>query len=241
VRPFFDPNPARDDLILTELSFFECSLKLSESSGVASHRVEEDSMKRRLTNPLLLVLLGVPLGAQTRPTEIPVFAITPGNSTIKFYVKSSVSIKGVFDKWDATLTFASTDAATGVLDIKVQADSVNSGSGMTNKTMTGEKFFNAKVNPLITFKSTKIVQQGPNVFDVAGIFTIRGVSKPETMRLTVSGVGTGSGTIQGQMAFDRKEYGMNSGIPFIKIADRVEVDVDLQVKRVSGPALDLKK
>ena len=33
------------------------------------------------------------------------------------------------------------------------------------------------------------------------------------------------------MAFDRKDYGMNSGIPFIKIADRVEVKVDL---RVSG-------
>ena len=43
------------------------------------------------------------------------------------------------------------------------------------------------------------------------------------------------------MAFDRKEYGMNSGIPFIKIADRVEVDVDLKGKRVSGPQLDLKQ
>jgi hypothetical protein len=28
---------------------------------------------------------------------------------------------------------------------------------------------------------------------------------------------------------------MNSGIPFIKIADRVEVSVDLKGKRVSGP------
>ena len=37
------------------------------------------------------------------------------------------------------------------------------------------------------------------------------------------------------MAFDRKDYGMNSGIPFIRIADRVEVTVDLKVKRVSGP------
>jgi hypothetical protein len=39
------------------------------------------------------------------------------------------------------------------------------------------------------------------------------------------------------MAFDRKQYGMNSGIPFIKIADRVEVDIDLKVKRVSGPPI----
>jgi len=43
------------------------------------------------------------------------------------------------------------------------------------------------------------------------------------------------GSVQGTMAFDRKEFGMNSGIPFIKIADRVEVSVDLKGKRVSGP------
>jgi hypothetical protein len=42
------------------------------------------------------------------------------------------------------------------------------------------------------------------------------------------------------MAFDRKDYGMNSGIPFIKIADRVEVTVALKAKRVSGPPVDLK-
>jgi hypothetical protein len=42
------------------------------------------------------------------------------------------------------------------------------------------------------------------------------------------------------MAFDRKQYGMNSGIPFIKIADRVEVTLDLKGKRVSGPPVNLK-
>ena len=57
---------------------------------------------------------------------------------------------------------------------------------------------------------------------------------------TVSGVGTGSGRIKGTMAFDRKDYGMNSGIPFIRIADRVEVTVDLKVNRLSGPQLHLK-
>ena len=37
------------------------------------------------------------------------------------------------------------------------------------------------------------------------------------------------------MAFDRKQYGMNSGIPFIKIANRVEVTVKLTATRISGP------
>jgi len=42
------------------------------------------------------------------------------------------------------------------------------------------------------------------------------------------------------MAFNRKDYGVNGDIPFVRIADRVEVSVDLKVKRVSGPALTLK-
>jgi polyisoprenoid-binding protein YceI len=173
--------------------------------------------------------------------QVPVFATTPAESTIKFYVKASVALVGNFDKWDASLTFTSTDVATGVLDIKIQAATVNTGSGMKDGKLRSEDFFNVKQDPLITFRSTGIVQTGPDTFDVPGTFTIRGVSKPETLKLTVTGKGTGSGEIKGTMAFDRKDYGMTSGIPFIKIADRVEVNIDLKVKRVSGPALVFKQ
>jgi polyisoprenoid-binding protein YceI len=67
------------------------------------------------------------------------------------------------------------------------------------------------------------------------------VTKPEKLTLTITGKGTGSGSIAGTMAFDRKQYGMNSGIPFIKIADRVEVTVDLKGKRVNGPPVVFKQ
>jgi polyisoprenoid-binding protein YceI len=187
-------------------------------------------------------LLAAALLPSLAQAQAPVFVISPPpQSTVKFSVKASVAIEGTFDKWDATLTFASPDVTTGVLDIKIQAASVNTGSGMKNDKLKGKDFFDAEHDPLITYKSTKIVQTGPNTFDVPGTFTIRGVSKPETLTLTVSGVGTGSGAIKGTMAFDRKEFGMNSGIPFIKIADRVEVDIDLAGKRVSGPPLALKQ
>ena len=67
------------------------------------------------------------------------------------------------------------------------------------------------------------------------------MTKPEKLTLTITGKGTGSGSITGTMAFDRKQYGMNSGIPFIKIADRVEVTVDLKGKRVNGPPVVFKQ
>jgi polyisoprenoid-binding protein YceI len=175
--------------------------------------------------------------------QVPVFKVTPEESDVKFFVKASVAIDGKFKKWDATFTFASPAAESGVLDIKIYADSVDTGSGMKDNKLKSKDFFNAKDDPYITFHSTKVVQTSPTTFDVQGKFTIRGVSKDETLTLTLDPKekGTGNGHIKGTMAFDRKEFGMNSGIPFIKIADRVEVDVALQVHRVSGPPVVFKE
>ena len=188
---------------------------------------------------MLCLLAGAVFPSVSR-AQAPVFEVTPVESSINFDVESSVAIKGAFSKWDATLTFASPELSTGVLEIKIQADSVDTGSGMKNGKLKSKDFFDVKQNPLITFKSTKIVQTGPDTFEVDGDFMIRGVTKQEKLTLSITGKGTGSGTIKGVMAFDRKQYGMNSGIPFIKIADRVEVSVDLKAKRVSGPAVHLK-
>lgn len=173
--------------------------------------------------------------------QAPVFKIVPETSSVRFNVKASVAIEGNFDKWDATLTFASPDVTSGVLDVEIQAASVNTGSGMKDGKLKGKDFFNAEHDPLITFKSTKVVELTPTTFEVDGNFTIRGVTKPEKLTLTVSGEGTGSGTIEGTMAFDRKDYGMNSGIPFIKIADRVAVTLSLKAIRVSGPPVKIKQ
>ena len=179
--------------------------------------------------------------AQT-PADVPAIKISKDESSMKFSVQASVALEGKFDQWDATLTFPSTDVTTGALDIKIQAASVNTGSGMKDGKLKSKDFFDVEQDPMITFHSDKIVQTGPMTFDIPGTFTIRGVSKPETLTFTGSGTkGSGSGEIKGTMAFDRKDYGMNKGIPFIKIADRVEVSVDLKAKRVSGPPLVFKQ
>jgi polyisoprenoid-binding protein YceI len=196
----------------------------------------------KLSLPVILLSIMFSCVSRAQTSEgVPVFKVTPAESSIKFDVEASVAIVGKFNKWDASLTFKSPDVSTGVLDIKIQADSVDTGSGMKNDKLKGKDFFDVKQNPYITFHSTKIVQTGPDTFDVDGDFTIRGVSKAEKLALKVEGAGTGSGTIAGTMAFDRKQYGMNSGIPFIKIADRVEVTVKVKATRVSGPPVALKK
>jgi polyisoprenoid-binding protein YceI len=190
---------------------------------------------------ILCLLLFTLFPAAAKAQAAPVFQVTPETSTIKFSVKASVALEGNFNKWDATLKFTSPELSTGVLSIKIQADSVDTGSGMKDGKLKSKDFFDVEKDPYITFVSKSITQTGPDTFDVKGDFTIRGITKSEDLTLTISGAGTGSGEIKGIMAFDRKDYGMNSGIPFIKIADRVEVNVALKVKRVSGPPVNLKK
>jgi len=192
-----------------------------------------------LRSAILCLLVSAAFTSPSR-AQVPVFEITPVHSSIKFDVKASVDIAGKFDKWDASLTFASPDETTGVLEITIQAASVDTGSGMKNSKLKSKDFFDVEQNPLITFKSSKFVQTGPDTFEVDGDFKIRGVSNPEKLTLTVSGKGTGSGAIRGRMVFNRKNYGMNKGIPFIKIADHVDVSFHLNWKHVSGPPLAVK-
>ena len=173
--------------------------------------------------------------ARASYAQVPTYEVTPTESSIKFGVESSVSIEGIFEKWDANIKFSSSDVRSAVLDIEIEAESVNTGSHMKDNKLKGKDFFNAKESPLITFKSTKIIQTGPNTFDIEGNFTIRGVTKTEKLTLTSDSKGTPTGTLDGTMAFDRKDYGMTSGIPLIKIANRVEVNVRLKWRRIGGP------
>jgi len=216
-------------------------LVLADMSTATENWSRRGNERARLTTRIRYVLAStvclMAFLASPRPSyaQVPTYEFTPVESSIKFGVDSSVSIKGIFEKWNASIKFSSRDVRDAVLEIEIEADSVNTGSHMKDNKLKGKDFFNVKESPLITFKSTKIVQTGPNTFDIEGNFTIRGVTKTEKLTLTSDSKGTPTGSLDGTMAFDRKDYGMTSGIPFIKVANRVEVNVRLKWRRVSGP------
>ena len=56
----------------------------------------------------------------------------------------------------------------------------------------------------------------------------------------VSGKETGVAQVTGTLYFNRRNYGMDSDIPFIKIADRIEVNVALRAKRIGRASTGLQ-
>jgi hypothetical protein len=63
--------------------------------------------------------VATPAGVQA-PAAVPVFQVTPGDSTITFHVNASVTIEGTFDQWQAFLTFTSPAVESAVLDVQLQ-------------------------------------------------------------------------------------------------------------------------
>ena len=165
--------------------------------------------------------------------QVPVFKVTPVQSSIRFNVKSSKPLSGNFEKWNATLTFASRDPTSAVMDIEIQAASVHSMDSKNDGTLKSADLLNVAQNPVISFKTNKIVQTSKTTYDVIGTFTMRGVSKPATLNLVIADQGGGSGYVQGIVSFNRKDFGMTSN----KSDDSGEVDLNLKVEQVSGPEL----
>ena len=185
---------------------------------------------------ICLVLLSAIMCAPSR-AQVPVFQVTPIQSSIRFNTTSSRPLTGNFDKWNATLTFASRDPTSAVLQIEIQTASVHARDSKNDDELKSKDLLNVAQDPVISFKSNKVAQTGKTTYDLVGTFTMRGVSKSATLKLVVADQGGGSGYVQGIVPFDLKDYGMTSKKP----DERGEVDLNLKAEQVSGPALIRKR
>jgi len=203
--------------------------------SVDKKAADRETLRMRLP---IICLAASALLALPSLAQVPVFQVTPVQSSIRFNVKSSKPMTANFDKWNATMTFASRDPTSAALSIEIQAASVHADSGKKDDQLKSADFLNVQQDPVISFKSDKVVQTGKSTYDLVGTFKMRGVSKPATLNMTIADQGGGSGYVQGIVPFDRKDYGMISS----KRSDNSgEVDLNLKVEQVSGPELLHKK
>jgi polyisoprenoid-binding protein YceI len=189
-------------------------------------------MSGRLTLILFLILSGVALSAQTPAKTGRDFTINIPESKVEFFVGSSAGdVNGVFKTWTGKLR----QAAPGVpesatLSLEVTAASMSTGSGLKDKMVKGKDFFYVQDFPTVSFNSTKVIpSDDPNKFQVEGNFTLRGVTKPVVLQVTLDRDGKGGGQVYADLSFDRRDFGMTKSVPFVRVSDSVRVRVDLYV------------
>ena len=88
-----------------------------------------------------------------------------------------------FSKTSGTVVYDKA-AKTGSVDITIDMKSVDTGSNLFNGHIQGADFLDTTAFPTASFKSTKVVFEGDKPASIEGNLTIKGVTKPVTLKVT---------------------------------------------------------
>ena len=116
---------------------------------------------------------------------------------------------------------------------------MHSANGKNDDKLKSTDLLSVEQNPVISFKTNKVVQTGKTTYDLIGTFNDpRRFEGGDHLNLVIADQGSGSGYAQGTLSFDRKDFGMTSQS---RGDNTVEVDLGLKVEQVSGPPLVRKQ
>ncbi|HYA98354.1 MAG TPA: YceI family protein [Methylomirabilota bacterium] len=189
---------------------------------------------------VLAAVAVVPAAAQSDTWQI-----DPNHSAAQFAVRHGgiSTVRGAFSKVAGTVQYDPASPAKTVIDVTIDASSVDTRVDARDKDLRSPNFFDVDKFATITFKSKSVEAAGPGKMKVTGDLTIHGVSKE--IVLDVDGP---SGPVKdprgnshmGAFAttkLNRKDFGVNGAAA--AVGDEVQITIDVElVKR--PPAADAK-
>lgn len=154
---------------------------------------------------------------------------------------------GRFSTFDAKLQLDPANPATASLEVTVDPKSLaveNPPAGFLD-TLRGPEWLDGGQFPAITFKSTKVTPTGADTADVAGDFTLHGVTKPLVLKVKFNGGYKGHPmdpnarigfSATGQLK--RSDFGIAYGVPGpgskMGVSDEVDIAIETEF---TGPPL----
>jgi len=113
------------------------------------------------------------------------YGVEPNHTYANFsYVHMGLSTQiSKFAKTSGTVVYDKA-AKTGSVDVTIDMKSVDTGSTLFNGHIQGADFLDTEKYPTATFKSTKVVFEGDKPASIEGNLTIKGVTKPVTLKVT---------------------------------------------------------
>lgn len=127
-----------------------------------------------------------------------------------------------------------------VVEVALRVNSLQTGFDALDRALRGADYFDAAVHPVITFKSTVVKMTGEKTADLTGDLTVRGVTKPVTLAVSLTFIGdhplsTATPTYAGKraVAFSargnvlRSDFGMTRATPMV--SDDIEIAIETEL------------
>jgi polyisoprenoid-binding protein YceI len=166
----------------------------------------------------------------------PTWTIDPNHSAAQFAVRHLAvsTVRGEFGNIRGTIVFDDADPSKTTIEATIDAATVNTRVAGRDADLRGPGFFDVANHPQITFRSTSVEPAGPNAFAVTGDLTIRGVTKPVTLRVEATAPvkdpkGNARRGAEATTTLSRKAFGVSAD-PGI-VGDEVKVTIDLEAVR----------
>jgi polyisoprenoid-binding protein YceI len=189
-----------------------------------------------------LILVAPLFLAVTAASQVDTWQIDPNHSAAQFAVHhfGLSTVRGAFAKTTGTVQYDPSDPTKTVIDVAIDADSVDTRVEARDKDLRSPNFFDVVKFPTITFKSRKVESAGKGKLKVAGDLTIHGVTKEVV--LEVDGPtgpikdprGNGHMGASDTTQKSRKDFGVN-GSPGA-VADDVLITIDVEMLKPAAPS-----
>jgi polyisoprenoid-binding protein YceI len=167
------------------------------------------------------------------------------HSGVNFSVRHMViaKVRGRFTRFEGTLVGDPADLTRAVLTATIDADSVDTDVADRDAHLRSPDFFDAATHPKLAFRSERIERESEDRYKVHGALTIRGVTQPVVLDLSVLGQARDPWGNQ-RLAFtlattvDRSDFGLrwNQALETggVLVGERVQIEIEAQA--VEGAA-----
>ena len=166
--------------------------------------------------------------------------IDPSHSEIQFKVKHLMitTVTGYFKKFDLDVVTESDDFATArQIEFTADIDSIDTNSVQRDTHLKSADFFNAEQHAQLLFTGKKYEAKGDEA-KLHGDLTIRGVTKPITVKVEFGGIvvdpygQTKAGfTVSGKIS--RKEFGLTwnavTEAGHVVVSDEIKIHAEIQL------------
>lgn len=169
-----------------------------------------------LATPLLaLALLPFPQGAAAKLRS---YQLDPVHTRIAFQVSHAGFSRpvGSFSGASGTLQFDDKDWRTGKVDIRIPLRTLDLGDADWQRKILDRTFFDAAKFPEARFVSARVEPTGARSANVFGDLTMRGVTHPVTLQVTLNALARHPLTLKKTAGFSasgvlsRKQFGMDA-------------------------------
>lgn len=140
-----------------------------------------------------------------------------------------------FDEFSVDLNLDNADPTKSKLLVRIDPSSVITGSDIFHSHLTGADFFDVANHPEIVFQSSSIATSRDGTLEVTGNLTIKNVTRPVTLTVTVNGAMDHPMTGKPVIGIDaagtvlRSEFGLDKFVPYV--GDEVTLDITSELTK----------